>query len=163
MVVDFVKFGDVGVIEGLEYADLVEKAFMFLCIHVGLLDLFGSAYDPRVLSSHLIHTAETASAELAPHFILVQEASFFHLEEALPLDSDLLDHGLLLRSNRFGLSFGKIFIEVWQRRQVEEASFVGRFSLIYGLECAERPLLRPGNNDAFFLYIPHGTNELYSI
>lgn len=106
VIVDFVEFGDVRMVEGLENTHLVKEAFVFLSVHISLLDLFSCTNDSRVPSAHFIDAAESTSAELTTYFILVQKAALLHLEEALPLHSDLLYHCLLFRSNGFSFGLG---------------------------------------------------------
>ena len=129
VVVDLVQLCQVGVVEGLQDAHLVEQALCLLGVHVRFLDLLGRTHDTGVPAAHLIHTAEAAPAQLPSNVIVMQKTALFHLQKTHPTHTDLLDLGLALVCFllRLLFAFRQVDVAIRERGMVEECSFGGRF------------------------------------
>ncbi len=86
VVVDFVEFGDVGVVEGHHDGHLFEEFFVFGFFELGFLDSFGGAVEACVSCFDFVDTSETAATDFLEDGVVLKIVSFFHFNELIPLD-----------------------------------------------------------------------------
>ena len=91
VVVDFVEFGDVGMVKGHHDGHLFEQFLMFCLFELGLFDALGCSVESSVAGFYFVYAAKTASTDFFENGVIFKVISFFHFNKFIPLDFDLFD------------------------------------------------------------------------